>query len=255
MASVDSQNYSPILEKKNFKDLLEEDMVAVEEDLITKIFSQTIQVSPSDETAEGYDIRVNDSTDTESKNGEDQLASGTDIEPEVEALEEQYDKVPTDFSHFNRTIIDLDEIDDVLGEQIHEIDLDKLSHTPSTASPVDEQSEIRDFEEIERIAENSEQEVIEGAMEMQVEQLRAVDETATDNDEIDVGGSDSEDPKVPEINAHACEDSDAVDFPRLQADTDSDVCINQLSHMSSIFIKPLTIASSQRIYPEYNAYL
>lgn len=226
MASVDSQNYSPILEKKNFKDLLEEDMVAVEEDLITKIFSQTIQVSPSDETAEGYDdIRVNDSTDTESKNGEDQLA---DIAPE-----EQFDKVPTDFSHFNRTIIDLDETD-----YDQEIDVDKLSHTPSTASPVDEQSEIRDFEEIERItsltevqdcgrgadstsnAENSENDVIDEAMEVQ-EEPPVVDEISPGNDdEIRAVVDLEEDPEV-----------DAVDN-RLPADADPDVCINHVSLIS-----------------------
>lgn len=187
MASIDSQNYSPLLEKRNFKDLLEDDMVAVEEDLITKIFSQTVQVSPSDETAEVFHLQEGSTKDTEDE--EDDAAAEEEEEPR------EYDKVPADFSHFNQTIVDLDEEGDVdvvvvkvQGEEdvpvpvesesdeiiaaahecVEEImeELEQLNghiNTPSTASPVDhvdddedqqqrqQQCEIRDFEEIERI--------------------------------------------------------------------------------------------------------
>lgn len=167
MASVDSQSFSPILEKRNFKDLLEGDIVAVEEDLITKIFSQTIQVSPSEETPE---TRV---TGDEQEEFSPKLSSnGHSKEEEEEVvqidLQENIDKVPNDFSLFNRTIVDLDEEEEIedledesevamMEQKVSEREFSGGENTPSTASPVDEQSEIRDFEEIERITQTQEE--------------------------------------------------------------------------------------------------
>lgn len=227
MASIDSQNYSPLLEKRNFKDLLEDDMVAVEEDLITKIFSQTVQVSPSDEVPGSYGLQeslAKVSSDEDPVERDDDELDDTaeevvvvEFEEEVQAEPLEYDKVPADFSHFNQTIVDLDDDEDVAhcaepGDDDDEADEDEVAvvqaeeeslalaentpdaivvvtveddeeveeeeqqqpneectaepveeeeeeiinshiNTPSTATPVDndEQSEIRDFEEIERI--------------------------------------------------------------------------------------------------------
>lgn len=216
MASVDSQNYSPILEKRNFKDLLEEGIAAVEDDLITKIFSQTVQVSPSDEVATvaaAYDVLLDKVVENETEdsngavahkshqlnNGDQEVVDAEETEHDepspspgesvivaddsvVDLLDDEsepleYDKVPSDFTHFNQTIVDLDDEDeddddDPCAIRDIEVDsqpepMDSLSEeeagnndllgqhidTPSTASPVDdvEQSEIRDFEEFERI--------------------------------------------------------------------------------------------------------
>ena len=254
MASIDSQNYSPILEKRNFKDLLEDDMVTtVEGDLITKIFSQTVQVSPSDESPEAYEDLQNGSTSGGSlKDSEEETATDIvvvvdeasdehdededDEAPIVPTAAAAYDKVPTNLTHFNQTIDDLGEQDDeedfmrmesdttsaddaessldgeailaAAHECVQEI-MDELEHlreaedeenhvrTASTASPFeveipnnDEQSEIRDFEEIERITEVS---PVKEQVSMQVHEEKEEEEEERDvivvssEDEVEMG--------------------------------------------------------------------
>lgn len=217
MASIDSQNYSPLLEKRNFKDMLDSEETLgrhVEEDLITKIFSQTVQVSPSEEVPEPFVDQQDGGASATDRNGSEMGTPEIVIvteDDEEEPLE--FDKVPTDLSHFNQTIIDLDEdedeeavespveldsnaaaitaaatecVEEIIGELEEQIN-NGHSHinTPSTASPVDDddddeedddhhhqhkgitvdddeqESEIRDFEEFERITEVSpEKEVV-----------------------------------------------------------------------------------------------
>lgn len=222
MASIDSQNYSPLLEKRNFKDMLDSEETLgrhVEEDLITKIFSQTVQVSPSEEVPEPFVDQQDGGASATDRNGSEMgtpeiVIVTEDDEEHEEPLE--FDKVPTDLSHFNQTIIDLDEdedeeavespveldsssaaaaaitaaatecVEEIIGELEEQIN-NGHSHinTPSTASPVDDddddeenddhhhqhkgitvdddeqESEIRDFEEFERITEVSpEKEVV-----------------------------------------------------------------------------------------------
>lgn len=189
---MDSQNYSPIMEKRKFKDLLDnmeddDDDALVKEDLITKIFSQTVQVSPdepplsssaSPEVIFAAAQPANDSADhriaddmmgnlveelAETKTTTTRTVNSLTDEDAAEHEKQlilEIDKVPTDLTHFNQTIVDLDddeEEDCVLEGDVAEPTVDEelqektLSHTPSTISPTDEQSEIRDFEEIERI--------------------------------------------------------------------------------------------------------
>lgn len=183
MASIDPQTYSPLLEKKNFRDLLKDDLSELaEEDVITKIFSQSVQISPSDETADllvgstiaGHENGSSTTTEGARSNEDEEEEDEDDDEARflgrriIETdLDEVIDKVPADFTHFNRTIVDLDEVDEGVVQAATDDDdvaegdpnlvdqCNPLIHvdTPSTATPVDEdeQSEIRDFEEIERI--------------------------------------------------------------------------------------------------------
>lgn len=240
MASIDSQNYSPLLEKRNFKDLLEDEMVAVEEDLITKIFSQTVQVSPSEEVPEPYA-----QTEGGGGDGRPQLEQRTHNDDKVivdhgDAGQEPVDRVPTDLSHFNQTIVDNDEADDVvdhcaeeppfvdssaaitlaatecvdeiIGELEEHINHHPQAITPSTASPVDHEeadedeeedpvddqllSEIRDFEEIERITEVSPEKEVVHLMMSHEEPMIAAQEEAEEEEitpEIEM-----EDDSVPE---------------------------------------------------------
>lgn len=250
MASIDSQNYSPLLEKRNFKDVLEDDMVAVEEDLITKIFSQTVQVSPSEEVPEPY-AQIDAGGGAVAKEPQlEQPTHGDDAEEVIvdageEVQTQPVDKVPTDFSHFNQTIVDNDEADDVvdhyadeepfipidseaitlaatecvdeiIGELEEHINHHPQAITPSTASPVDHEeeeedeedpvddqllSEIRDFEEIERITEVSPEKEVVHLMCQEEPMIAQEEEEITPDIETVQETTDQEDVQIEDLKA------------------------------------------------------
>lgn len=284
-------------------------MVTVEEDLITKIFSQTVQVSPSDDVPEAYQNLQNSSVGNDPEEGHSEV-EGTDGEDTAEEvvveLEEQqqhdqllqsepieYDKVPTDFSHFNQTIIDLDDDDgdndlaveahddceddvvvEIKAEEEDEDDsqvpaentpdaivdtstteedeyevqepeedveepvvVEEMNNsqinTPSTATPVDnndEQSEIRDFEEIERITQ-----LVESSPEQTQEVIVISDD---DDEEEEPTGTAPEAADVPEIiKESSVVQADTIN-QRLQVEDVVDCILQEAS--TTISVRDLT---------------
>lgn len=198
----------PLELKKKFKDLLEDEATAaaVDDDLITKIFSQTIQVSPSDEDSPQAPTNCNNATSITGTVLQQQQPSPALIPGEIiihppddddEDEDDDYDdvssrnngkahegvaaaatnghsivdKVPTDFRHFNETICDSDENEEEDDDNVevaavteylngHSNNNDDHQHQQSCdEQPLagtelvsdQEQAEIRDFEQMERL--------------------------------------------------------------------------------------------------------